>query len=84
MQKAGPRKPYYLRAWVALGDGYWKTDDLAKAHATWRQGLKEFPESASLKTRLAKQGDDLKAVIDDALDPNKRVDTNLKEIWVNP
>jgi tetratricopeptide (TPR) repeat protein len=84
LQKSGPRKPYHVRAWVALGDGYWKTDELEKSRATWSEGLQQFPDSAALKERLAKQGDDLKTLIEDALDPNKRVDTNLKELWVNP
>jgi tetratricopeptide (TPR) repeat protein len=84
MQKAGPKKPYYVRAWVALGDGYWKTDEVEKARSTWRNGLKDFPGDSALKERLSKQGDDLKALIEDALDPNKRVDTNLKDLWENP
>lgn len=84
MQKAGPKKTYHTRAWVALGDGYWKIDELEKARVTWQEGLKEFPGCKPLGDRLAKQGDELKALIDDALDPNKRVDTNLKDLWVNP
>lgn len=84
MQKVGSKKPYYLRAWVALGDGYWKTDELEKARSTWAAGLKEFPDCRACQERLAKQGDDLKSLIEDALDPNKRVDTNLKDLWVNP
>jgi tetratricopeptide (TPR) repeat protein len=84
LQKSSARKPYHVRAWVALGDGYWKTDLLDRALATWREGLKEFPDDASLKQRLSKQGDDLKSLIEDALDPSKRVDTNLKDLWGNP
>jgi tetratricopeptide (TPR) repeat protein len=84
MQKSGPKKPYHVRAWVALGDGYWKTDEQEKAKATWSEGLKEFPETPALKARLSKDGDQLKTLIEDALDPNKRVDTNLKDLWVNP
>jgi tetratricopeptide (TPR) repeat protein len=84
LQKAGPKKAYYLRAYVSLGDGYWKTDNLAKARAIWRAGLAEYPDSPALKDRLARQGDELKAYIDDALDPGKRVDTDLRELWMNP
>jgi tetratricopeptide (TPR) repeat protein len=84
LQKAGPEKPYHLRVYVSLGDGYWKTDNLAKARSTWKSGLAAFPDSNALKERLARQGEDLKAVIDDALDPNKRVDTDLRELWMNP
>lgn len=81
IQTAGPQKPYYLRVWISLGDGYWKTDDLAKAAEIWTEGLKGFPESDALKQRLAKQGDDLKEFLDDVMDPSKRVDTNLKDLW---
>src|SRR5262249_34189623 len=28
MSKAAPKRPYHVRAWVALGDGYWKTDQV--------------------------------------------------------
>jgi tetratricopeptide (TPR) repeat protein len=84
MQNAGPHKFYQDHTWVALGDGYWKIDDLEKARSTWSRGLKEFPDSLLLKERLSKQGDDLKALIEDALNPKKRVDTNLKDLWLNP
>ena len=81
LQKADKLKSYHVRAYISLGDGYWKMDDLAKAKATWQEGAKLFPNSAPLKTRLSKEGDDLKAYIEDVLDPNKRVDTDLHEIW---
>jgi tetratricopeptide (TPR) repeat protein len=84
LQKAGPRRPYHVRTWIALGNGYWKMDDLEKARATWGQGLKEFPGDAVLEGCLAQQGDALKTLIEDALDPGKRVDTNLKDLWTNP
>ena len=84
MQKAGPKKPYYAHAWTALGDAYWKVDDLEKARSTWDEGLKEFPDAPALKERVSKQGEELKAIIDDALDPRKRVDTDLKNLWLYP
>jgi tetratricopeptide (TPR) repeat protein len=81
MQKADTLKKYHVRVYVSLGDGYWKMDNLAKAKAVWQEGLKAFPESAQLKARLSKEGEDLQKYIDDVLDPNKRVDTDLHEIW---
>jgi tetratricopeptide (TPR) repeat protein len=84
IQKAAAKKPYHLRVWVSLGDAYWKTDDLARARSTWQAGLRDFPDSPSLKERLARQGDALKAYIEDRLDPSKRVDTDLREFWMNP
>src|SRR5262249_37853922 len=49
LQKAGPKKPHFVRAFVSLGDGYWKMDDLEKAKTIWNEGLKQFPDSADLK-----------------------------------
>jgi tetratricopeptide (TPR) repeat protein len=83
IQKADQKRSYHVRAWISLGDAYWKTDQLDKAKATWKAGLDEFADSEQLKARLARDGDDLKTYIDDVLDPNKRVDTNLKELWMD-
>lgn len=77
----GKVQPFYVRTWISLGDGYWKMSDLDKAKKTWADGLKLFPDSAALKARLTKEGDDLKAVIDDTYDITKRVDTSLKELF---
>ena len=82
MQKASPPKGIYVRGYVALGDAYWKSDDLGKARAMWSEGLKQYPDASQLKDRLARQGDDLKTYLDDALDPSKRVDTDLKDLWM--
>jgi tetratricopeptide (TPR) repeat protein len=84
IQNSGPKKPYYAHPWIALGDGYWKMDEPEKARAAWSEGLKEFPETPALQLRLSLQGDDLKALVQAALDPKKRVDTNLKNLWLYP
>jgi tetratricopeptide (TPR) repeat protein len=81
MGKADKLRSYHVRAYVSLGDGYWKMDDIAKAKAVWQEGQKLFPDNTQLKARLSKDGDELKTYIDDVLDPNKRVDTDLHEIW---
>jgi tetratricopeptide (TPR) repeat protein len=83
IQTATPLRPYYVKTYIGLGDGYWKTDDLEKARATWQEGLKLFPGNPDLQTRLAQQGDQLKVVIEAGLDPAKRVDTDLKDLWAN-
>ncbi len=84
IQKAdSKRRSYFVRAYVSLGDGYWKMDQLDKARAIWKEGLEQFQGNAQLEARLSKSGDDLKEYIDDQLDPNKRVDTNLQEIWTD-
>ena len=80
-QKEPKQRSVYVRAWIALGDAYWKTEQPEKAKATWREGLKLFPNNPELKARLARDGDDLEKYIYDQLDPNKRVDTNLAPLW---
>jgi tetratricopeptide (TPR) repeat protein len=83
VQKREPRQIYHAKTYIALGDAYWKTDQLDKARATWQEGLKLFPDRTELKTRLAQQGDDLKNTIEANFDPNKRVDTDLRELWAS-
>jgi tetratricopeptide (TPR) repeat protein len=84
MQKAGPKRPYHIRNYIALGDGYFKNDEPDKAKATWQDGLREFPNNDQLKLRLAKNADEMAALINDVYDPTKRVDTNLSELWKQP
>ena len=82
MQKAEEgKRPYHVRTYIALGDGYWKMADLKKATAIWQEGLALFPDNDALKKRVSLQGDELATLIDAAYDPNKRVDTNLHELW---
>src|SRR5262249_20380079 len=81
MSKRAPAKAYHARAWAALGAAYWKTDQPARARATWEEGARLFPNEPRLKERLALQGDALAAYLDDHLDRTKRVDTNLRALW---
>jgi len=83
MQKEGPKQPYYVRVYVALGDGYWKLDEFAQAANIWRDGLAQFPDNPALKARLAAQGDGMKALMDAAYDPAARVNTSLQDLWAN-
>jgi tetratricopeptide (TPR) repeat protein len=81
LQKADAKRSYHVRTYIALGDGYWKMENLDKAKQVWADGLKEFPANAALRSRASSEGDALKAVIDDAYDITKRVDTSLEELW---
>jgi tetratricopeptide (TPR) repeat protein len=84
IQKKEPKKSYHLRVFVSLGDAYWKNDAPDKARAIWNEGLKEFPNSQALKDRLSRDGDDLEEYITNVLDPGKRVNTDLRELWGQP
>jgi tetratricopeptide (TPR) repeat protein len=75
------KKKVYVRSWIALGEGYWKTDQLDRARAVWREGLETFPGDPTLQALLARGADELKAYIDEHLDPHKRVDTDLTPLW---
>ena len=81
MQRADKKRLYHVRVLIALGDGYWMMDDVDKATAIWKDGLAEFPDNASLKARLAKQGDEMKTLLDSVYDSSKRVDTSLTDLW---
>jgi tetratricopeptide (TPR) repeat protein len=80
LQKGRP-KSYYVRTYVALGDGYCKLELTDKARSTWQEGLRQFPDNAQLKDRLSLHGDELVKYIENGFDPNKRVDTDLRVIW---
>jgi tetratricopeptide (TPR) repeat protein len=81
LQRSGPRKPFYVRTFIALGDGYCKTGQMDKAREIWQEGLYQFPDNAQLKERLSLNGDQLITLIENGFNPNKRVDTDLREIW---
>jgi len=81
--QSSPLQPFYVRTWIALGDAYWKMDDLDKARKTWADGAQKFPGNAALKVRLASEADALKTVMDDTYDITRRVDTSLKELFAS-
>ena len=70
-----------MRTYIALGDGYCKMEKMDKAREIWQEGLRQFPDNPELKDRLSLQGDQLAMVIANNFDPNKRVNTDLREIW---
>jgi len=80
-KKEPKRRKVYVRSWIALGDGYLKTDQPDKAKATWREGVQLFGNDPQLQARLARDGEELEKYIYDQLDPSKRVDTNMALLW---
>ncbi len=74
-------KPYHAHAWVALGDGHWRLDDLDKAREVWSRGLEMFPDSQELKDRLAHEDEELNVFLEEHFDSSLRVATDLGEIW---
>jgi hypothetical protein len=58
--------------------------DRAQAVASWKDGLADFPDNAALKMRASASSAALDALIADAYDHTKRVDTSLQDLWANP
>jgi tetratricopeptide (TPR) repeat protein len=81
IQRREPKRGYHVRTFVALGDGYWKLHDLPRARDWWQRGLEEFPGNNALETRLRADAATLSAIIEQAFDPHRRVDTELSELW---
>ena len=66
--------------YVALGDGYFRLDQLPKARETWTEGLARFPGDPRFVERLSKQGEPLADVVTGNLTASKRVDTTLADM----
>ena len=65
------------RVYTALGDGYFRLDDLARARTIWSEGLVKGPDDVELRTRLEKYGQALLEVVTAALSAGRRSDTSL-------
>ncbi|HEX6203281.1 MAG TPA: hypothetical protein VF100_09780 [Thermoanaerobaculia bacterium] len=81
LARALPKRGIHARAWVALGDGHWRLDDLAKARETWLRGLELYPGTAALEARLSREGDALQEFLDGEYALGKKVDTDLSALW---
>lgn len=80
-ENGGP-KPYQARAWAALGDGYWRLDNVRKAREIWQQGLEVFPDDPHLQARFSRTDRaELDAYLEAHYDAGKRVETHLREIF---
>ena len=81
LQRRGAKRPFHVRTYIALGDGYWKADDPSRASAVWEEGLREFPGTEALQQRLRADATALDGIIEQAFDPSRRVDTDLSPLW---
>jgi tetratricopeptide (TPR) repeat protein len=81
-RKKGDRQPFYARAWAALGDGFWRKDNLDRAREVWKEGLVAYPDDPELKARLGRADRaELDAFLLAHYDTTARVATNLNEIF---
>lgn len=74
-------KAVYVRTWIALGDGYHRTEQPERARETWREGLERFPADPELEKRLSLDDEALEEYLYELRDPNRRVDTDLSPLW---
>lgn len=80
LAEALPKRRVHARAWVALGDGHWRLDDVARAREIWRQGLERFPGDADLEARLSRDGEALERFLDATYALGNEVDTDLSPL----
>jgi tetratricopeptide (TPR) repeat protein len=81
-KKKGDRQPFYARAWAALGDGYWRKENMERAREIWKQGLAVYPDDPELKARASRiDRAELDAFLLAHYDTTARVATNLNEIF---
>jgi len=66
--------------YIALGDGYFRLEQVSKARETWSAGLAKFPGDARFVERLQKQGESLADVVTTNLTAGRRVDTSLVDV----
>jgi tetratricopeptide (TPR) repeat protein len=82
LEIATPETPRIIvaRAYMALGDGYWRLEDRPRAREIWRAAAAKFPDDSELKRRLDEDAEKVRWVVTDALSPGTRVDTTLRGI----
>ncbi len=80
MVTADTPAPLVLRVFTALGDGYVRLQNVAKARSVWSAGLAKFPDDPGLRSRLNAEGVTLEDIVTTALTASRRVDTSLKDL----
>jgi tetratricopeptide (TPR) repeat protein len=75
------KRSYHARAYIALGEAYWRLNDLRKARQIWREALQLFPGNQELQVLLERDDKALHAFLTAHFEPGKRVDTNVSAIW---
>ncbi|HZR22610.1 MAG TPA: hypothetical protein VFA59_03415 [Vicinamibacterales bacterium] len=65
--------------YVALGDGYFRLEQAAKAREIWTEGLARFPGDTRFAERLDKHGEALADVVTTNLTAGRRVDTQVAD-----
>jgi tetratricopeptide (TPR) repeat protein len=80
MSRATTRQPYHARAYVGLGEAYWRLNDLKKARHIWRLALERFPGYEPLQQRLSLDDHALNDFLTAHFEPGRRVDTDVSMV----
>ena len=75
------KRRYHARAYIALGEAYWRLNDLEKARQIWREALQLFPNDKELPVLLGQDDKALHAWLTAHFEPGKRVDTDVSATW---
>ncbi|MGH8070360.1 MAG: tetratricopeptide repeat protein [Candidatus Entotheonellia bacterium] len=75
------KRGYHVRAYIGLGEAYWRLNDLEKARQIWREALQLFPDDKALPVLLEQDDKALNAFLTAHFEPGKRVDTNVSATW---
>ncbi|HSL81831.1 MAG TPA: hypothetical protein VLF66_03590, partial [Thermoanaerobaculia bacterium] len=81
MARELPPKPYHAHAYAALGDGWWRLDEVEKAREVWAEGLARHPGTPYLAERVSREGTALDEYLKAHYALGNRVATDLREIW---
>src|SRR5262245_16987137 len=81
LSKQTVKRSYHARAYVALGEAYWRLNDLKKARQIWQEALQLFPANEDVRIRLQQDDKGLQALLTAHFEQGKRVDTNVSGIW---
>jgi tetratricopeptide (TPR) repeat protein len=75
------KRSYQARAYVGLGEAYWRLNDFEKARQIWREALDLFPGNEELQGLLEQDDKALNALLTAHFEPGKRVDTDVSALW---
>jgi tetratricopeptide (TPR) repeat protein len=75
------KRGYHARAYIGLGEAYWRLNDLEKARQVWREALQLFPDDRELPALLGQDDKALNDFLTAHFEPGKRVDTNVSATW---
>jgi len=77
MVTPGTPEALVTHVYTALGDGYYRLEQLAMARQIWSEGLARSPDDPGLERRLEKDGQSLLEIVTAALSAGRRSDTSL-------